>query len=122
MVNGLEDKGHLLHRDHLNSSVELPESVRLKTIGARGTGCANQGGRPSGLRICELKCGDPPGMWENHGPSTLACTWQDAGSVSMSSTLRVRVSVKGIKVRKGNEGCVETKYSNPVQFSYGWSW
>lgn len=87
-------KGHVVCTDSFYSRIELFESLRLKKSGACGTVRANRRGLPSDMRICKLKPGDLPVIWENHDQPLLACTWQETGRVNISPLLGMVVSVK----------------------------
>jgi hypothetical protein len=82
LLNGFENKGHVVYADNFYSSVELYESLILKKIGACGTVRANRRGLPSDMMICKLKHGDLLVIWENHDRSMLLAPGRIQGGLT----------------------------------------
>lgn len=60
--------------------------------------CANRRGLPSDIRICKLKHGDVPVIWENHDRSVLTGRVKMISSVGIGGVREVHVrSKKGIR-------------------------
>lgn len=103
LLQGYENKGHVLFVDNFYSSVGLFDALRLNNIGACGTVRANRKGLPMEMRRMKIKRGELPVIWHNDDKTMLACTWQNTGKVNMLSTVGDYGTKEGtIRSKKGD--------------------
>ena len=103
LLEGYENKGHIVFTDNFYSGISLFESLRNKDIGACGTIRPHRKGLPLDIRTLKPKKGDSPIIWQNGESNLISCTWQDTGRVNMISTVGdVGTSNQEIKSKRGS--------------------
>lgn len=77
LLDGYEDKGHIVFMDNFYSSPHLFSLLEKKKIGACGTVSANRIAMPNDLKPQNLKLskGDDPVFM--HSGNRVACAWHD---------------------------------------------
>lgn len=87
LLEGLENRGHVVYLDNFYSSVNLFTDLQGIGFGACGTVRVNRKGLPQDMKVIKKKKGDLPDIWIDKQSKILACSWQDTGKVNMISTV-----------------------------------
>lgn len=104
LLEGYEDKGHIVYTDNFYSSPTLFTKLENKNIGACGTVKVNREGMPRELnpKMLKLKKGDDP-VFMRKG-NLVACAWHDTKRLTLLSTVDTNLTIDKRIRSKGVEG------------------
>lgn len=108
LLDGYEDKGHIVYMDNFYSSPHLFSVLEEKNIGACGTVRANRVGMPNDLKPKNLKLskGDDP-VFMRSG-NLVACAWHDTKRLTLLSTVNTNLTIDKRIKSKGAVGGYRT--------------
>lgn len=110
LVQGYEDKGHIVYMDNYYSAPSLFKKLEQENIGACGTVKVNRKQMPKELlpSRLSLKKGEPPVFMRSD--NLVACAWQDTKRVTFLSTVENNLTVdKAVRSKNGEGGIGKLK-------------
>ena len=105
LMDGFENKGHILYMDNFYSNPQLFRKLQDKQIGACGTVQPLQKFMPEGLkpRALALRKGDDPVFYRSN--NLVACAWHDTKRVTFLSTIHTNNTIdKRLRTRRDPTG------------------
>ena len=105
LMDGFENKGHILYMDNFYSSPQLFRKLQDKQIGACGTVQPLRKFMPEGLkpRALALRKGDDPVFYRSN--NLVACAWHDTKRVTFLSTIHTNNTIdKRLRTRRDPTG------------------
>lgn len=110
LVQGYEDKGHIVYMDNYYSAPSLFKKLEQENIGACGTVKVNRKQMPKELlpSRLSLKKGELPVFMRSD--NLVACAWQDTKRVTFLSTVENNLTVdKAVRSKNGEGGYREVE-------------
>jgi hypothetical protein len=118
LLNGYEDKGHIVYTDNYYTSPNLFNELQKRNIGTCGTVKSGRYNMPRDLgpRVLHLQKGDDPVFQRCN--NLVACAWHDTKRVHLLSTVNHNDTIEKVIRARGEPGGRRTVKKPVIEHEY----